>query len=216
MHYLSLFTPSIPLPHHTVRSSMYIYNYKKLYLLARIYITAAEQAWRLRWQGEYDEAMRQRPRRHKEAADEPLFTEDAVRRHEGLYKAESSVLVQARTGKIGLRDLFQRHVPEVVTPLCSCSRTECETAEHLVLWCDNVSEQQRTWLQERAQPLYTSSDFAAALQCPKRAKLITRWILGTGRLQEYRLAVEIINDKRQKGGARPHRCGRGAAVQQDN
>src|SRR6516225_7782161 len=34
---------------------------------------AAEQAWRHRWQREYDEAIRQRPRRHKEAADEPLF-----------------------------------------------------------------------------------------------------------------------------------------------
>jgi hypothetical protein len=178
---------------------------------------AAEQAWRLRWQAEYDEAMRQRPRRHKEAADEPLFTEDTVRRHEGLYKAESSVLVQARTGKIELWDfLFQRRVPEVVTPLCSCSRTERETAKHLVLRCDNVSEQQRTWLQERAQPLCTSSDFAAALQCPKRAKLITRWILGTGRLREYRLAVEVMNDERQRGGARPRRCGRGTAVQQDN
>ena len=63
---------------------------------------AAEQAWRRRWQEEYNEAVRQRPRRHKEAADEPLFTEEAVRRHDGLRKVESSVLVQARTGKIGL------------------------------------------------------------------------------------------------------------------
>src|SRR6516162_7063943 len=32
---------------------------------------AAEQAWRRRWQKEYHEATRQRPERHKEAADEP-------------------------------------------------------------------------------------------------------------------------------------------------
>jgi hypothetical protein len=44
----------------------------------------AEQAWRLHWQGEYDEAMRQQLRRYKEAADKPLFTEDTVHRHEGL------------------------------------------------------------------------------------------------------------------------------------
>ena len=95
---------------------------------------------------------------------------------------------------------------------------ERETAEHLVLRCDNVSEQQRTWLQERAQPLHTGSDFAASLQCPKRAKLITRWILGTGRLQEYRLAVKVMNEERQRDSAqtRLHRCSGGAAVQQDN
>ena len=92
---------------------------------------AAEQAWRCRWQKEYDEAVRQRPRRHKEAADNPLFTEEAVRRHDGLRKAESSMLIQVRTGKIGLWDfLFQQRVPEAATPLCSCSCTERETAEH--------------------------------------------------------------------------------------
>ena len=177
---------------------------------------AAEQAWRRRWQKEYDEATRQRPRRHKEAADEPLFTEEAVRRHDGLCKVESSVLVQARTGKIGLRDfLFRRRVPDVVTPLCSCSHAERETAEHLVLRCDNVSRRRRTWLQERAQPLRTSRDFAAALQCPKRAKLIARWILGTSRLREYRLAVEIMDEERQRDGARRRSCcrGGGAVVQ---
>jgi len=176
---------------------------------------AAEQAWRRRWQKEYHEATRQRPERHKEAADEPLFTEEAVRRHDGLRKVESSVLVQARTGKIGLRHfLFQRRVPEAVTPLCNCSHQQRETAEHLVLRCDNVSEQQRTWLKERAKPLRTSSDFTAALQCPERAELITRWILGTGRLREYRLAVEILDEERQRDGAwNSRRSGGGAAVQ---
>jgi hypothetical protein len=62
----------------------------------------AEQAWRCRWQREYHEATRQRPERHKEVADEPLFTEEAVCRHDGLRKVESSVLVQVCTGKIGL------------------------------------------------------------------------------------------------------------------
>src|SRR6516162_5672400 len=179
---------------------------------------AAEQAWRRRWQKEHDEATRQRPRRHKEAADEPLFTEEAVRRHDGLCKVESSVLTQARTGKIGRRDfLFQRRVPEAATPLCSCSRAERETAEHLVLRCDNVSGQQRAWLQERAKPLRTSSDFTAALQCPEKARVITRWILGTGRLREYRLAVEIMEEEGRRDSARKRsRCSGGGAAVQDN
>ena len=142
-------------------------------------------------------------------------TEEAVRRHDGLHKVESSVLVQARTGKIGLRNfLFQRGVPEVVTPLCNCSCLQRETAEHLVLRCSNVSEQQRAWLKDRAKPLRTSSDFTAALQCPGRAELITRWILGTGRLREYRLAVEILNEEKQRDGV-SRRSGGGAAVQEN-
>ena len=180
---------------------------------------AAEQVWCLCWQGEYNEAVRQRPRWHKEAADESLFTEDIVHRHDGLCKAESSMLIQVHTGKIGLQDfLFQQCVPEVVTPLCSCLHAERETAEHLVLRCNNVSKQQRTWLQERAQLLHTGSDFVASLQCPKRAKLIMRWILGTGCLQEYRLAVEVMNEERQRDGAqtRLHHCSGGTVVQQDN
>ena len=118
-------------------------------------------------------------------------------------------------GKIGLRDfLFQRRVPEATTPLCSCSCTERETAEHLVLRCNNVNGGRRTRLQEQVQPLRTSNDFAAALQCPGRAKTIARWILSTGRLREYRLAVEIMDEERQRDGERrrPRRHSGGAAV----
>jgi hypothetical protein len=31
--------------------------------------------------------------------------------------------------------------------------------------------------------------------------LITGWILGTGHLREYRLAVEILDEERQRDGA---------------
>lgn len=46
-----------------------------------------------------------------------LFQEKTLKRHEGLTKAESSLLIQIRTGDIGLRDfLFKRRVSEVLTP----------------------------------------------------------------------------------------------------
>jgi hypothetical protein len=68
-----------------------------------------------------------------------------------------------------------------------------------------VTEQQRAWLQESARLLQTSSDFATALQCPKRGKLIARWILDTGCLQEFRLAVEIIDEEKQSEDAQRSR-----------
>ncbi|EAQ86759.1 predicted protein [Chaetomium globosum CBS 148.51] len=44
-------------------------------------------------------------------------------RHEGLTKAQSSLLSQARIGDIGLRDyLFRVKVPEVRTPYCECGK----------------------------------------------------------------------------------------------
>ena len=73
-----------------------------------------------------------------------LFTDKALRRHEGLTKAQSSLLAQARTGDIGLRDyLFRRKVPGISTPLCECGEGR-ETVEHLVVWCTDPP-QQKTW-----------------------------------------------------------------------
>jgi hypothetical protein len=62
-----------------------------------------------------------------------LFTNKALRRHEGLTKAQSSLLEQARTGDIGLRDyLFRLNVPGVLTPYCECGEGR-ETVEYLVI-----------------------------------------------------------------------------------
>jgi hypothetical protein len=61
-----------------------------------------------------------------------LFTNRSLKKHEGLTKAQSSLLTQVRTGDIGLRDyLFRCKVPEVPTPYCSCGEGR-ETVEHLV------------------------------------------------------------------------------------
>ena len=73
-----------------------------------------------------------------------LFTNRALQKHQGLTKAQSSLLTQARTGAIGLRDfLFRAKVPGVYTPYCDCGQGR-ETVEHLVVWCSDPPEQ-RTW-----------------------------------------------------------------------
>jgi hypothetical protein len=72
--------------------------------------------WKQRWEAER--------RRERWAADRVLdkaFRGSHLRLYEGLKKAHSSILCQARVGKIGLRAfLFQRGVPEVTTPICPC------------------------------------------------------------------------------------------------
>src|ERR1700684_3835831 len=73
-----------------------------------------------RWQREVDRSRARHRGRAEEPADEPP-TKERLKLHDELQKAESSLLVQMRTGKIGLRAfLFERRVPDVMTPVCSC------------------------------------------------------------------------------------------------
>ena len=93
---------------------------------------ALEWAWKTRWN--HDREGRPAERLADRAPPVLLFTDLALRKHEGLTKAQSSLLTQARTGAIGLQDfLFRAKVPEVYTPYCACGQGR-ETVEHLVVW----------------------------------------------------------------------------------
>jgi hypothetical protein len=66
--------------------------------------------------------------------DTPL-NKAVVRLHAGLQKAESSVLVQARTGRIGLaKFLYNRKAPGIQSAQCRCGLGE-ETPRHMALYC---------------------------------------------------------------------------------
>src|ERR1700694_5750760 len=71
---------------------------------------ALELSWKARWHQTYTLTRRQlRGSTAPPPADEqPLFSDKVLRLHEGLTKAQSSLLVQARTGAIGLRDFLFR------------------------------------------------------------------------------------------------------------
>jgi hypothetical protein len=70
----------------------------------------------------------------------PEFNYDALKKHYGLLKHESSLLTQIRTGKVGLRAfLFERKVPDVATPQCICGKAP-ETAAHLALDCQDLAK----------------------------------------------------------------------------
>ncbi len=52
----------------------------------------------------------------------PDFDKDIFEKHRGLLKYESSILIQMRIGKIGLKAfLHKRDIPDIETSLCSCS-----------------------------------------------------------------------------------------------
>lgn len=70
---------------------------------------------------------------------QPQLQKQVLGLHKGLRKPLSSLIIQLRTGKVGLRAfLFQRRVPGVDDPNCDCG--EEMTVEHVLLRCMKWSE----------------------------------------------------------------------------
>ena len=149
-----------------------------------------KKAWETRWKQSFEGRTSSRLADY----DPPdfLFTNKALRKHQNLTKAQSSLLIQARTGVIGLRDfLFKIGVPTVPTPYCSCGEDK-ETVEHLVVWCSDPPKP-RTW-QARLISSHLDLRFVLRATGSKAAGLARKvigWLMESGRLPEYRLAVQL-------------------------
>ena len=93
---------------------------------------------------------------------------------------------------MGLRAfLYQRQVPDIDTPLCRYGRGP-ETLAHVILYCPDL-QRQRAGLRAQFEPnrIQSIRDLGEATIDPKRNLLLLKWLLATGRLPEYRLAIRI-------------------------
>lgn len=114
-----------------------------------------------------------------------------IRRHKLLRKHESSLLIQIRTGRIGLRQfLFSRNVPGVTSPFCRCEEGY-ETATHLFLFCPELRSSRRQLENDLGRPLRTLPDLVRETNRPEGAATLVRWLLTQHRLSEYRVAEQI-------------------------
>jgi hypothetical protein len=153
-----------------------------------------EQVVELAWQARWQQQREGQPLRRMADEDPPtlLFTDRALKRHQGLTKAQSSLLIQARTGDIGLRDyLFRFKVPGVSTPYCSCGEGR-ETVEHLVVWCPDPPWP-RTW---KNNEIRSHRDLQTVLRgvgarSARLARRVLNWLMDSGRLLEYSLARRL-------------------------
>ena len=117
--------------------------------------------------------------------------------YQGLRKAESSLLCQLRTERIGLRAfLSQRKVPGFESATCQRCFLSEETPFHIICECPSVSSISRTQLSSaigEEVTFWTKEKLRQALSDKGLSRVILRWFLQTNRLPEYRLAVSLSN-----------------------
>jgi hypothetical protein len=110
--------------------------------------------------------------------------------HKSLQKAESALLVQARTGKIGLsKFLYDRKVPGIETAQCRCG-AGFETPRHMALYCIEEASR-RGQLTDQAGRKWTYKQLNGDAQATKG---FARWMIGSGRLGQFALAKRLLYD----------------------
>ena len=132
----------------------------------------AHERWKTRWeQGVKGEHLRQLT---------PTPSKAVRKLHAGRTKAESALLTQLRTGKIGFNAfLHERRVPGYESPRCACGQSRM-TVRHVLLTC-------HLWKKEREariKPLRTTS-LNTILGTAKGASAATRFIQQIGILQQF-------------------------------
>ncbi|PQE26687.1 reverse transcriptase protein [Rutstroemia sp. NJR-2017a BBW] len=99
-----------------------------------------------------------------------------------LRKAESSVLFQARTGRIGLRRfLASARVPGIESGECLCGQG-LETAEHTLLAC--ADQPPPHW-----EP---GTRFEELVSEAETAAVVARQLIRSGKLRQYSLAAQLL------------------------
>ena len=111
--------------------------------------------------------------------------QEVLELHNGLQKAESSLAVQIRTGRIGLASFLNKmRVPGFDSPNCSCGNY-AETASHVIAFCPRYTEARR-----RLGP--GPIDLKALTTTNKGLKKLTGWFMRLRLLNQFRLAEELI------------------------
>lgn len=140
------------------------------------------EAWKKRWETT-------QPKWGIVGAEEP--TEDVPEIHVGLKKAESSMLTQIRTGRIGLACFLNKaRVPEFPSPMCQCGQAE-ETASHIIAFCPRFSEQRRQLTDQSGDRLHVK----ALVDSAEGAKRLVRWFLRLRILAQFYLAEELLREE---------------------
>ena len=113
-------------------------------------------------------------------------TKAVLKLHLGLQKAESSVLVQARTGRIGLaKFLYNCNVLGILSAQCRCGAGE-ETPRHMALYCIEEAGR-RLGLRTNGRV-----DYQRLIGTVSGAKQLAKWLICSRRLSQFSLARSLL------------------------
>ena len=101
-----------------------------------------------------------------------------------LQKAEASLLLQIRTGRIGLASfLFRAGAPDFPTPLCVCGQAE-ETPKH-------ITSSYSLYSRQRQQVSFNPQDFTTIISNPELLQKFLYWFMSLKRLNQFNLAFKL-------------------------
>jgi hypothetical protein len=107
-----------------------------------------------------------------------IISQKGAQLYQGLTKPEAAILVQLRSGKIGLRGYLKR-IKVVDTAVCQCQRSN-ETVSHILGDCFQFGAQRRTYL---GQP--TIWNVPALLSDSKLARKAVAFMKSTRLLDQF-------------------------------
>ena len=119
-------------------------------------------------------------------AQKAFLDKKRLKIHTLLKKAESSLATQIRTGKIGLADFLHKHrVPGITSPACPCGWHR-QTPEHVIMFC-RLIKGRRAMFREAG-----TNSYQTLTESPKPLKLLTAWLMKSGTLTQFSLAVQLL------------------------
>ena len=147
-----------------------------------------------RWIESWKRYQRGIPSADRSPAQQGDLFGDRLDCHKMLRKAESSIAIGLRSGKVGLNDfLYQMKVPGV-RQACTCGWRR-QDVKHLLLNCPELQEARPQLFDEAG-----TRDISQMLTTTKGIRAAARWIVKSGWFNSFGLAKEQLNYSRLPAG----------------
>ena len=152
-------------------------------------------AWGARqWQERWKEKIRLQEESIFHPIRQGLISRKRLRIYDGLQKAEASLAIQMRTGKIGLAQfLYMRKVPGWESANCFCGGFQ-QTVKHILIFYPEFrSGRQDLWIQAG------SRSYDEMLTTTRGVRAAARWLMKTNLLGQFSLAKQqLLGEKTEE------------------